>query len=385
MSTSTPAFLTYFFLLIFTVHIAAQEAENIHYMTKTGYKGKDFYTQQANLWQEEAKQQNASARTWFNYYLASDYAFIGSDVEPEEKRNHLEKILTGLQQAHPESFERWILEGRFKFSDPEPAVKAMKIKPDAPEPYRTLMRHAILDGESDKFREYAQKVYQTASIHPVLMDYNHNVLMSVSINGVLFTNGDNDTYPAWILQEAKEIRRDVTILNVHLAKAYPDYLNRLLDDAGISRFEQDAGTMSHAEFIEALCRHINKQSTVYLAATVNQSITDPIKNKLYSTGLAYRYSDKRFDNLAETRKNWKQKYRLDSLIDSWYSETHISADLVDQLNMNYLPPALSLAAHARKNGKWQEANRLTEWAKTLAERADQLDDFQNYLNQQSNE
>jgi hypothetical protein len=180
---------------------------------------------------------------WKNYYdeYPSEYAYANwmyaARYAGSERYTELLSKGLGEYPANPvllylKSFQHHgahdDMEGR-KYLE-----KAIALDPDFADPWFGLVIHYMDLNDRERLNVSLRRLLESGVITDEVMDYNYNMLVSLDENAILITNGDNDTYPGWILQHILDVRPDVAVVNRSLLNTdwYPLYVIK----HGLSRF-----------------------------------------------------------------------------------------------------------------------------------------------------
>jgi formylglycine-generating enzyme required for sulfatase activity len=355
------------------------QPEKIEPITKVAHS-RHYYHEQALLWKKETAKDATRAEAWFNYFQAARYA--NSFVSGDAALFDLDEILENMNKAIPNSFEyycsRYIISpwGRERFDN---LLKANALSPDHPELLHDLFTYYICEGNQVMAGEYARKLFYKGAFQPALLAWNYNALASVEENAILLTHGDNDTYPAWVLQAVKGVRPKISVVNVNLL-LYEDYRERLFKELEMPVLPNGSFT-NYGDDYQGLIRQFltYAKRPVYLATSVAEAVRERYSDSLYLTGLAFKYAAKPFDNVAVLKNNYEQFFLKDHLRIDLQSDTN--STVMGFMNLHYLPALILLHHHYTANGEQLKAGALEEIMRNVARAGHREDQVNNYLQQ----
>lgn len=346
------------------------------------FRSPTWYLEQINAWKAELDKNKKNTQAWQYYFTATRMLNMTKDNTIDQKEFETLKpcteILKEMEKAIPKSFEynycmAWQVVGT------EEAMgigikylkKAEEIEPDRYELYSLLVVYYEKVRDLDNKKKYCEKWYKSNQTSLNLLTFAYNSLSGVEDEAIIFSGGDNDTYPLWILQNSLNIKPKVSVLNYSLL-LIDDYREKLFKEMSIPKLEFDSTDFvfkpdenPYDVLVGKILTHIIKNSKrpCYFLATCNESAYSSFKDKLFLVGTAFKYSEDDIDNMAVLRNNFENVFQLDNLKQYLIYEPLNRSSY--SVNTVYLPAFVKLYQHYKTSGEISKMKKVKSIAENI--------------------
>lgn len=355
----------------------ASKPEQIVSFVKTKHDA-GWYANQARLWEAQVTLMPSDDDAWINWFHATRYKLMFESEDESFDDAPLAAIAAKVRKERPESYARycldyycnmWLKESENQEDNME---KAIRMRPDNAYMYKDYVVYLLNKGNTELMGDILKKWYETGEFSYTLLSYAYNQLAGMEQNGILFVNGDIPTFSSLLIQYGKGLHADKTVICISLLYS-PDYLKNICNQLGIPQISEptdwteDGMQKWEEEFFLAVA---NKTGRPIYFSTLLSNL--PFKDKLYSEGLVYKYSPKRYDNLSVKRKNFEDIYLTDYLFETFTPETYEASAY--RLNLNYIPCFKSLLDFYKENNDRRQMRKLYSMMKRIVARTENISD-----------
>ena len=301
--------------------------------SKASYDGKYESKQKKELQKlslpsyQQIEQDPTSEANWQIHYDQSWSNSVSSDSKQIDNNEQvsLDAIIAGMREYIPHSYTFYYNSYRNQRhnTDYYPHLElAYDLQPDSPETFDEFIAYGEIEEDQSIKKEFSQKLLDAEVYSDAELEYNWNTLNSCSDNSILITNGNVDTYPAWIQQEVYDAAQTVKVVNVDLLYN-KSYCTTTFDELGVSNMEISRDT-DPLKILEHILDEEPAMDT-YVALTMPQKVLKKYSKSLYITGLAMRYDPSgKFENLHHLARNWEVRFHKEHMQKS------------DPINKNYV-------------------------------------------------
>jgi hypothetical protein len=342
----------------------------------------DWYQNQYKLWDLETKSNPKNAEAWQNAYMALRMM----QKKSIKTQDNLNAFILRMQKAIPNTYEYHFLtyyngevEGNKYDKLFHHIEKAYELDPLKTDIYPDLVTYHLLKGNEKEYNKYSKLWFNSNTMSTNILNFGYNILASCADKSVLITNGDNDTYPLFLVQETLNFKPNVEVLNIYLLQK-EKYRSRVFKKLSIKLFDKkEKDFEDNYAFMKAIAKHLENELEIplYYASTVNPGLYKTSKEKVYITGLTLKYSENKFDNIATLKKNVEQNFKLDYLTTNFFND--ISKQIVINSNHAYLMGFLTLYKHYAVSGDIQKQQWLGNILKNIAENNPNKEYILNFL------